>query len=64
MPSSEADHQEAIEARLRFERLLADLARSFVGLPTDEVDGAIEDAQRRIGEALVTLPPEIGPVVK
>jgi formate hydrogenlyase transcriptional activator len=35
-----------------FETLLADLATSFVGLPADQVDGAIESAQRRIVEAL------------
>jgi formate hydrogenlyase transcriptional activator len=38
--------------RLRFETLLADLATEFVHLPPDRVDGAIEDAQRRIVEAL------------
>ena len=37
---------------MRFERLLADLATSFVGLPPDKVDGAIEDAQRRVAETL------------
>jgi transcriptional regulator with GAF, ATPase, and Fis domain len=52
MPMLEADQQDAIEARLRFERLLADLATSFVALPTDKVDAAIEEAQRRIGETL------------
>ncbi|RPI07015.1 MAG: GAF domain-containing protein [Zetaproteobacteria bacterium] len=52
MPTSEADHQEAIESGYRFERLLADLATSFVGLPPEEVDGAIEDAQRRVVETL------------
>ena len=35
-----------------FETLLADLATGFVGLPADQVDGAIESAQRRIVEAL------------
>jgi transcriptional regulator with GAF, ATPase, and Fis domain len=37
---------------LQFERLLADLATSFVGLPPEQVDGAIEDAQRRVAETL------------
>ena len=46
------DVQEELEVRLRFETLLADLATSFVGLPADQVDGAIESAQRRIVEAL------------
>ena len=50
--SSDPDLQEGIDNRIRFERLLADLATSFVGLPPDQVDGAIEVAQRRIGETL------------
>ena len=37
---------------MEFETLLADLATRFVGLPADQVDGAIESAQRRIVEAL------------
>jgi formate hydrogenlyase transcriptional activator len=41
-----------LEDLLGFERLLADLATSFVGLPADQVDGAIGSAQRRIVEAL------------
>ena len=48
----DADQQDSIDVRLRFERLLADLATSFVALPIDEVDGAIEGAQRCIGETL------------
>ena len=48
----DVDQQGAIEVRLRFERLLADLATSFVGLPTEQVDGAIEDAQRCVAETL------------
>jgi formate hydrogenlyase transcriptional activator len=41
-----------LEYRLEFERLLANLATQFVGLPADQVDGAIESAQGRIGETL------------
>jgi transcriptional regulator with GAF, ATPase, and Fis domain len=41
-----------IDERLRFETLVADLAAEFVHLLPDQVDGAIEDAQRRIVEAL------------
>jgi formate hydrogenlyase transcriptional activator len=52
MPILDADQQDTIEVRLRFERLLADLATSFVGLPPEQVDGAIEDAQRRVTETL------------
>ena len=49
---SAADVRGELEDRLQFERLLADLATGFVGLPADQVDGAIESAQRRIGETL------------
>ncbi len=52
MTQSEAELREEIEDRLRFEKLLADLSARFVGLPTDQVDMAIEEAQGRIGEAL------------
>jgi hypothetical protein len=38
--------------RLRFETLVADLTADFVNLPADQVDAAIEDAQRRIVEAV------------
>ena len=41
-----------LEDRLRFERLIADLSAEFVNLDTDLIDGAIQDAQRRIVEAL------------
>jgi formate hydrogenlyase transcriptional activator len=41
-----------LQDRLRFERLIADLSAEFVNLDTDLIDGAIQDAQRRIVEAL------------
>src|SRR5258705_2287262 len=44
--------QAALEDRLRFETLIADLSAEFVNLDTDLIDGAIQDAQRRIVEAL------------
>jgi formate hydrogenlyase transcriptional activator len=48
------DHelQRALEDRLRFERLVCDLAAEFVNLEPDAVDGAIREAQRRIVQAL------------
>jgi GAF domain-containing protein len=52
MIQSEADLRKELEERLQFERLLADLATGIVGLPSDQVDGAIEDALSRIGETL------------
>src|SRR5574342_1113056 len=38
--------------RVRFEALLADLSARFVHVPADQVDRMIEEAQRRIVEAL------------
>ena len=44
--------QEALEDRLRFETLLTDISTRFVDLPADQIDGEIEDAQRRVCECL------------
>jgi transcriptional regulator with GAF, ATPase, and Fis domain len=44
--------QHVIDDRLRFETLIADIASHFVNLEPDDIDGAIEDAQRQIVEAL------------
>ncbi len=41
-----------LEERLRFEALLADLSARFVHVPADQVDRLIEEAQRRVVEAL------------
>ena len=41
-----------LEARLRFETLIADLSLKFINLPACEVDPEIEDAQRRVCECL------------
>ncbi|HSL96253.1 MAG TPA: PAS domain-containing protein, partial [Thermoleophilia bacterium] len=43
---------ERLESRLEFETLIADLSSRFINLPPAEVDGAIEDVQRRICEVL------------
>jgi PAS domain S-box-containing protein len=51
--SPEATNPRAeLEARLRFETLLADLSSQFVNLPASEVDREIMEAQRRICELL------------
>jgi transcriptional regulator with GAF, ATPase, and Fis domain len=42
----------AIEAQLEFERLVAELSTKFINLPVGQVDDAIRDGLRRIGEAL------------
>ena len=41
-----------LEARLRFEMLLADLSSRFINLAAGDVDREIEDAQRRVCECL------------
>lgn len=40
------------EERLSFETLLADLSSHFINLPSEQVDDAIENAQRRVCECL------------
>ncbi len=44
--------EKSLEERLQFETLLADISARFVNLPWDQVDSAIEDAQRRVCESL------------
>lgn len=51
-PCGPADPIEDIEVRLRFETLLADLSAHFINLPAEQVDHAIEDAQRSVCECL------------
>ena len=41
-----------LDTRLHLEELLADVASQFMDLPADEVDGAIEQAQRRLCDLL------------
>ena len=43
---------EELEARLRFETLIADLSLKFIHLPASEVDLEIQNAQRRVCECL------------
>ena len=42
----------ALEERLKFEALLAEISAHFVNLPTDQIDSDIEEAQRRICKLL------------
>jgi transcriptional regulator with GAF, ATPase, and Fis domain len=42
----------ALEDRVRFEALISDIASQFVNVDSDLIDGSIEDAQRRLVEAL------------
>jgi PAS domain S-box-containing protein len=44
--------RQSLEDRLAFETLLADISAQFVNLPADQIDGVIEDAQRRICQCL------------
>jgi len=41
-----------LEARLRFETLVAELSSKFINIPSSELDREIEDAQRRVCECL------------
>ena len=52
MTQSERDLGHALEERLKFETLLTDLSARFVNLPNEQVGSEIQDAQRRIVEAL------------
>ena len=52
LEQTEAELRHVLEERLRFEALLAEISARFVNLSTDRIDGAIEDAQRRICECL------------
>jgi formate hydrogenlyase transcriptional activator len=48
-----AGHESGFDARREwFERLIAELSTTFITAPSDQVDSAVEDAQRRIVEAL------------
>ena len=48
----EAEHRRALEEAVQFDRLVGELATRFVNVPSEQLDEAIEDAQRRILEAL------------
>ena len=52
MTRAEEGLRAELEERLRFEALLADLSARFVHVPADQVDRMIEEAQRRIVQAL------------
>lgn len=44
--------EQAVESRLEYETLIADLSSRFIGLMPGEVDGAIQDALRQVCEFL------------
>jgi PAS domain S-box-containing protein len=52
MAEEERSSADLVENRLEFETLISDLSSRFINLPPDEVDHAIEDAQRRVCECL------------
>lgn len=49
---ADSELRAAVEGRIAFESLIADLSSQFVNLDSNLIDGAIEDAQRRIVLAL------------
>ena len=48
----ERSNPSASDGQLEFERLVAELFTSFINLPGDQLDDAMRDALRRIGETL------------
>ena len=44
--------EQALEERLRFEQLLADLSAAFINQPPDRIDGIIDDSLKRLLETL------------
>jgi len=52
LEQTETELRRELEERLQFETLLADISARFVNLPTEQIDGEIEDAQGRICECL------------
>ena len=52
MEQPETDLSCKLEERLRFETLLFEISARFINLSADQIDGEIEDAQRRICECL------------
>jgi hypothetical protein len=52
MNAADATPPAELEERLRFEVLLTELLASFVNIPADKVDGAIEKTQQRICQPL------------
>jgi hypothetical protein len=50
MGQIENEFQHKFEERLRIETLLLKISTRFINLPVDQIDRAIEDAQRRICE--------------
>ena len=44
--------EQALEERLRFEQLLADLSAKFINQPPDQIDGVIDDSLKRLLETL------------
>jgi transcriptional regulator with GAF, ATPase, and Fis domain len=52
MTKEEAILREELEAQLRFEMLLTEISTGFINIAHDQVDDAIQDAQRRVCERL------------
>jgi transcriptional regulator with GAF, ATPase, and Fis domain len=52
MTQTEEYLSKELEARLRFEMMLAEISTGFINMPAGEVDHGIQDAQRRVCECL------------
>ena len=44
--------EQSLAAQLKFQTMLAEMSATFISLPADQVDGKIQEAQKRICEAL------------
>jgi PAS domain-containing protein len=51
-PQTNSELHQALEEQKNFEQLLLEISSRFINLPVEFIDGAIEDAQRRICETL------------
>ena len=52
MNKTDVNLKNELEEQLRFEALLTDISASFINIPSENIDEAIIDAQRRICECL------------
>jgi len=52
MTQAETELRKELEARLRFEMMLAEISAGFINMPANEVDRGIQNAQRRVCECI------------
>ena len=52
MTQSKKDLSDELEARLRFDTMLAEISTGFINMPADQISQSIKDSQRRVCECL------------